>query len=266
MKKVGILGASGRMGRALLETLSASPEVVLAFAAIRDNSPLIGTDAGLLVGQKANGILLSALSDVAFEDVDVVIDFTLPDALANTLQKAKAAKIPLVIGTTGLNDKQLASIDEAAKSIPIVFSANYSIGVNLLFALARQATRVMHKHSDIEIMEAHHRFKRDAPSGTALAIGEHIADELGVNLSERAVYARQGDTGEREAGSIGFATIRAGDIVGEHTVLFASMAERLELSHKASSRLTFAQGAVSAASWITARPVGLYSMQNVLAI
>ncbi len=173
---------------------------------------------------------------------------------------------PIVIGTTGLNKEQKVQLNEAAKKIPIVFAANYSVGVNLLLNLVKQASRIMGHSADIEIMEAHHRHKLDAPSGTAMALGEVISEELDRPLEEHAVYGREGHTGERDPNTIGFATVRAGDIVGEHTVLFAEMGERLELTHKATSRLTFAKGAVRASEWLVNKPAGLYDMRDVLGL
>jgi 4-hydroxy-tetrahydrodipicolinate reductase len=171
-----------------------------------------------------------------------------------------------VIGTTGLSTAQLALLDEAAKTIPIVFAANYSVGVNLLVKLAQQTAEIMGESADIEIIETHHRYKVDAPSGTALALGEGIAETTGRDLAKDAVYGREGYTGEREQQTIGFATVRGGDVVGDHTVLFADIGERIELTHKASSRMTFAKGAVKAAHWVVAQPPGLYSMMDVLGL
>ena len=204
------------------------------------------------------------MSALEAADADVMIDFTLPSIIENNLAWCVAHKMPVVIGTTGLNDVQTAALNDAAKHIPIVFAANYSVGVNLMLSLVRQAASVLGHTADIEITEAHHRFKQDAPSGTAMAIGEAIADELGRDLKNCAVYGREGKEPERDQGTIGFATVRAGDIVGEHTALFADIGERLEITHKASSRLTFAKGAVHAAEWLYTKEPGLYSMVDVL--
>ena len=263
---IGILGANGRMGRVLIEAIRQDEASTLQLALVRETSSLIGVDVGELAGIGAVGIQACPFSDAQTDDVDVMIDFTLPDALSSNLTWCVDHKLPVVIGTTGLNQYQKQAIADAAQTIPVLCSANMSIGVNLLFNLARQAARVMGQHSDIEIWEAHHRSKKDAPSGTAVALGEVIAEQLDRNLSECAVYGREGDTGERDANTIGFATIRAGDIVGEHTVLFADIGERLELTHKASSRMTFASGAVKAAKWLAVQKVGLYDMQDALGL
>ena len=262
--RVGILGANGRMGRVLIEALESADDATLGAALVRADSSLLGMDVGELAGVGQKGVAVSGLSDDTAGKVDVMIDFTLPAALSANLAWCRRHNKPIVIGTTGLNEAQLTLIDQAAEEIPVVFAANYSVGVNLLLSLVRQAASVLAPKADIEISETHHRYKQDAPSGTALALGEAIADELGWSLPEQGVYARHGHTGERPANTIGFATLRAGDVVGEHTVLFADLGERLELTHKASSRATFANGAVRAAQWLAERPAGLYSMQNVL--
>lgn len=260
----GIFGANGRMGRALIEAHLQEQDINLNYAHVRASSKWQGFDIGELAGTAKQGVLTT--SDTSKLPVDVMIDFTLPEALAANLELCVAQQRPVVIGTTGLDESQKALIAEAAQSVPVVFAANMSIGVNLLFNLVRQTARVMGQTADIEIWEAHHRFKKDAPSGTAVAIGEVIADELGRDLNECAVYGREGDTGEREQQTIGFATIRAGDIVGEHTAMFAELGERIELTHRASSRLTFAKGAVRAAKWLVNQPAGLYDMQDVLGL
>jgi len=264
--KIGILGANGRMGRVLIEATRQDEATELQLALVRDTSSMVGIDVGELAGVGSIGIQASAFSQAESGDVDVIIDFTLPEALQTNLAWCVQRKLPVVIGTTGLNESQKQAIAEAAQTIPVLFSANMSIGVNLLFNLARQAARVMGHHTDIEIWEAHHRFKKDAPSGTAVALGEVIADELDRDLNQCAVYGREGETGERDPNTIGFATIRAGDVVGEHTVLFADIGERLELTHKASSRMTFASGAVKAAKWLSSQNVGLYDMQDALGL
>lgn len=261
----GIFGANGRMGRALIEAHALQEALQLSYANVRASSKWQGFDVGELAGIAKQGLHTKAeTSDIS--STDVMIDFTLPEALERNIQTCLRFKKPLVIGTTGLNDEQKQWISDAAQEIPVVFAANMSIGVNLLFNLVRQAARVMGKTADIEIWEAHHRFKKDAPSGTAVAIGEVIADELGRELDDCAIYGREGDTGERDPNTIGFATIRAGDIVGEHTAMFAELGERIELTHRASSRLTFAKGAVRAAAWLANRPIGLYDMQDVLGL
>lgn len=264
MHNLAIFGANGRMGRVLIEAINLNDEVNIVAATARENSPWLGFDIGEMAGIGQMGVQVSDNLQPLSDEIDVMIDFTLPAALGANLEWCIQAKKPIVIGTTGLNLEQKGLLDDAAKHIPIVFAANYSVGVNLLLNLVRQAASVMGNTADIEIIEAHHRFKKDAPSGTAVAIGEAIADELGRDLSQCAVYGREGDTGERKQDTIGFATVRAGDVVGEHTALFADIGERLEITHKASSRLTFAKGAVSAAQWLSNKPAGLYSMEHVL--
>ncbi len=264
--KVAILGANGRMGRVLIEALRENEEADLAVATVRDDSPWVGIDVGELAGIGTQGVSCSAVSTLNPDDVDVVIDFPLPAAFDDNLAWCVANKKPVVIGTTGLSEQQLIALDEAAKQIPLVFAANYSVGVNVMLALVKQAALVLGNTADIEILEAHHRFKQDAPSGTAMAIGQAIADTLGRNLQECAVYGREGKEPPREHKTIGFATVRAGDIVGEHTALFADIGERLEITHKASSRLTFAKGAVHAALWLSSRENGRYGMDDVIGL
>ena len=262
--KVGLFGANGRMGRVLIEALDLSEDADLSVATVRDDSPWVGMNVGELAGIGKKPVICSGFSSLSEDDADVMIDFTLPSIIETNLAWCVKNKTPVVIGTTGLNKEQLAALDDAAKHIPIVFAANYSVGVNLMLALVKQAASVLGETADIEITEAHHRFKQDAPSGTAMAIGEAIAEELGRDLSTCAVYGREGKEPERDQGTIGFATVRAGDIVGEHTALFADIGERLEITHKASSRLTFAKGAVHAAKWLCGQKAGLYSMTDVL--
>nr|WP_230425585.1 4-hydroxy-tetrahydrodipicolinate reductase [Saccharobesus litoralis] len=253
------------MGRALIEAAHNNEDADIAHALVRESSSFKGIDAGQVAGI---GNIDSALTTIKAIDelADVYIDFTLPEACMNNLAWCVENKKPVVIGTTGLSKEQLAKIDEAACQIPVVFAANMSVGVNLLVNLLKTTAKVMGQHSDIEIWEAHHRFKKDAPSGTALMLGKAIADELDRDLDKVSVYGREGDTGERDRETIGFATIRAGDIVGEHTALFADIGERIEITHKASSRLTFAKGAVRAAIWLKDKSTRLYDMQDVLGL
>lgn len=262
--KVGLFGANGRMGRVLIDALDQNENTVLSVATVRDDSPWVSMNVGELAGIGKKDVNCSPISSLSKGDADVMIDFTLPVTLESNLQWCVDTKTPVVIGTTGLSETQLGLLDAAAQHIPIVFAANYSVGVNLMLSLVRQAASVLGHSADIEITEAHHRFKQDAPSGTAMAIGEAIADELGRDLKTCAVYGREGKEPERDQGTIGFATVRAGDIVGEHTALFADIGERLEITHKASSRLTFAKGAVHAAQWLHGKEPGLYSMVDVL--
>lgn len=266
MLQIGILGASGRMGRNLIDAVNQDTHTQLHSAAVRADSDFLNADAGELAGIGNIDVALQTQSSIAYANCAVMIDFTLPDALAENLALAIASQTAIVIGTTGLNESQLASLDEAAKKIPIVFAANYSVGVNLLIKLSQQTAKIMGDTADIEIIETHHRHKIDAPSGTALALGHGIADTLGRDLSADAVYGREGHTGERPQQQIGFATVRGGDVVGDHTVLFAELGERIELTHKASSRMTFAKGAVRAAKWLADKPNGLYSMMDVLSL
>nr|WP_136249730.1 4-hydroxy-tetrahydrodipicolinate reductase [Ningiella ruwaisensis] len=266
MIKVGILGANGRMGRVLIDATYQHSSAALGFASVREGSQFVGMDAGELAGVAKQYVKIEALQPHLFDNADVAIDFTLPAALDSNLKLAMETKTPLVIGTTGLLSSHLSAINDAAKHIPIVFAANYSVGVNLMLNLVKQTAKIMGNQSDIEIIEAHHRYKQDAPSGTAVAIGEAIANTLNRDLGKCAVYGREGTTGERDKDTIGFATVRAGDIVGEHTALFAALGERIEITHKASSRLTFANGALTAAQWLKDKPASLYSMQDVLGL
>lgn len=265
MTAVGVLGANGRMGRQLIAAVAADNNATLGAATVREGSSLLDLDAGVAVGIDAQHVNLATLASID-KSLDVLIDFTLPDAIETHLAWCQRTQTALVIGTTGYSEAQLNAIEQAAKHIPIIMAANYSVGVNLLIKLAQQTAKVMGDSADIEIIETHHRHKVDAPSGTALALGQGIADTLGRDLDTDAVYGREGHTGERAQSTIGFATVRGGDVVGDHTVLFADIGERIELTHKASSRMTFAQGAVRAAHWVCQQPPGLYSMFDVLGL
>ncbi|MEN8213081.1 MAG: 4-hydroxy-tetrahydrodipicolinate reductase [Pseudomonadota bacterium] len=264
MIRVAVVGAAGRMGRTLIEAITQHQSLSLGAATEREGSTLVGADAGELAGVGNLGVALSgSLADVV-DDFDVVIDFTAPAATLAHLDICAAHDKKMVIGTTGFDDAGKARIRSVAEQCGIVFAPNMSVGVNLCFKLLDLAARVMGDDADIEIIEAHHRHKVDAPSGTALRMGEVVADALGRDLNEVAVYGREGVTGERDGKTIGFETIRAGDVVGEHTVWFAQDGERVEIVHKASSRMTFAKGAVRAAHWLMQRDPGLYDMQDVL--
>ncbi|WP_372626861.1 4-hydroxy-tetrahydrodipicolinate reductase [Arsukibacterium sp.] len=265
MPAIGILGANGRMGRALI-TVAKEQQLNLAAATVRAGSSLIGVDAGELAGCGKLGLALSETGENSINSADIWVDFTMPAAMLAHLELAVAAKKAMIIGVTGLTDSQYAAVQRASTHIPIVWAPNMSVGVNLLLHLVQTAARVMGQTADIEIIEAHHRYKKDAPSGTAMAIGASIAKTLGRDLSDVAVYGREGITGERAQQTIGFATVRGGDIIGDHTALFADLGERLEISHKASSRNTFAQGALRAALWLQNKQPGLYSMQQVLGL
>lgn len=265
MPAIGIFGANGRMGRALT-TVANEQQLNLTAATVRAGSSLVGVDAGELAGCGTLGLALSETGTSSINNADIWVDFTMPEAMLAHLQLAVAAKKAMVIGVTGLTDGQYQQLQQASAQIPIVWAPNMSVGVNLLLHLVQTAARVMGHTADIEIIEAHHRFKKDAPSGTAMAIGATIAKTLGRDLNEVAVYGREGITGERAQQTIGFATVRGGDIIGDHTALFADLGERLEISHKASSRNTFAQGALRAALWLQNKQPGLYSMQQVLGL
>ncbi|KAJ9434271.1 MULTISPECIES: 4-hydroxy-tetrahydrodipicolinate reductase [Pantoea] len=262
--RIAIVGAPGRMGRNLIQAVQQAEGVALGAALARSGSSLLGVDAGELAGIGKTGVIVSDDLQKVVNDFDVLIDFTRPEGTLEYLAFCRQHNKAMVIGTTGFDEAGKAAIRAAAEEIGIVFAANFSVGVNLVLNLLQQAAKVMGDYADIEIVEAHHRHKVDAPSGTALAMGEAIADAMKWNLDEHAVYAREGHTGERKAQTIGFATVRAGDIVGEHTAMFADIGERVEITHKASSRMTFANGAVKAASWLKNKKSGLYDMRDVL--
>lgn len=267
MIRIAVVGVSGRMGLCLVKAaLLATNHAHLTVAVSRPESPAIGKDAGELVGISPVGV--TVVSDLATvtDQFDVLIDFTRPDASMEIIEICRKAGKKLVIGTTGYSNEQKASIAEAAKDVAIVLAPNMSVGVNLSLKLLEIAAKVMGDYTDIEVIEAHHRHKVDAPSGTALRMGEVVANALGRDLKDCAVYGREGNTGERDLKAIGFSTIRAGDIVGEHTVMFADEGERLEITHKASSRMTFANGAVRAAVWLGDKKSGLFDMQDVLGL
>lgn len=264
--RVAIAGAGGRMGRQLIQAADGIPGVKLTVALGRHGSSSCGMDAGTLAGLPPLGLTVTTEADAQADAFDVLVDFTRPAGLLAMLEVCLRHNKALVTGTTGLDETARAALQRAAEQIPIVFSANFSIGVNVMLRVLEKVSAVMGDYCDIEIVEAHHRHKVDAPSGTALAMGETIARATGRDLQTCAVWARHGHTGERPAGAIGFATLRAGDIVGEHTAIFADIGERLEISHRASSRMTFASGALHAARWVMQQPPGLYSMTDVLAL
>lgn len=264
--RVAVTGAAGRMGKMLIEALSNLPAAELTVAIEHPASSLLGADAGELAGVGKSGVMIGSDLAKSVDAFDVLIDFTAPVATLANAQLCAAQGKSMVIGTTGFDDQQKLALQEHIQSISVVMAANYSIGVNLCFKLSKLAAEVMGDTADIEIIEAHHRHKVDAPSGTALKLGEVIADATGRDLAKVAVYNREGQTGARDQQSIGFATVRGGDIVGDHTVLFAHDGERVEITHKASSRMSFASGAVRAAGWITNQPEGVYDMQDVLGL
>lgn len=266
MRRIAVMGAAGRMGKALIEATRQAPEARLTAAVGRPDSTLAGADAGELAGSGRIGVALSGDLGGVLDEFDVLIDFTHPTVTLKNLEICRQAGKAMVIGTTGFSAEERQLLGEAAREIPIVFAANFSVGVNLCLKLLDTAARVLGDEVDIEIIEAHHRHKVDAPSGTALRMGEVVASALGRDLQKVAVYGREGQTGARARETIGFATVRAGDVVGDHTVLFAAEGERVEITHKASSRMTFAKGAVRAALWLEGRNPALYDMQDVLAL
>ena len=265
VSRIAVAGASGRMGHMLIEAIRAADDCVLAGALDVAGSPGIGTDATGFLGH-ASGVAICADLDEGLKSAGVLIDFTRPEGTLAHLRACRRLGVNLVIGTTGFSDAQKAEIAEAAKDIAIMMAPNMSVGVNVTLKLLEMAAKAMPTGYDIEIIEAHHRHKVDAPSGTALKMGEVIAGALGRDLKDCAVYAREGITGERDPSSIGFAAIRGGDIVGDHTVLFAGTGERIEISHKSSSRATYAQGALRAARFLAGRKQGLFDMFDVLGL
>lgn len=264
--RIGITGAAGRMGRNLMQAVDEHATATLGAALERPGNSFIGHDAGELAGSGRMGVSLEDDVESALQRLDVLIDFTAPEATARHADLCAGAGVALVVGTTGLDEAQRGALQEAATRIPLVFAANYSAGVTLALRLIADAARALGDDYDVEIIEAHHRHKVDAPSGTALRMGEVVAETLGRDLARDAVYGREGQTGARDSRTIGFETIRGGDIVGEHTVMFAGIGERIEISHRASSRMTFARGALRAALWAPDQSPGLYDMEDVLGL
>ena len=265
--RVGITGAGGRMGRTLIEAIDlAGPELSLAAALEQPGSSLIGADAGELAGLGRNGVCVGDDLAKVIDDIDVLIDFTVPAATLANLELCAQRSVAMIIGTTGFTPGQQEEIERAARRTVICKASNFSTGVNLCFKLLDMAARVLGEDVDIEVYEAHHRHKVDAPSGTALSMGRVVADALGRDLEKVAVYGREGQTGARQRETIGFATVRAGDIIGDHTVTFAADGERVEITHKASGRMAFARGAVRAARWVGSKEPGLYDMRDVLGL
>lgn len=266
MVRIAVAGAAGRMGRNLVKATHINPTAQVGAGSERAGSSLIGVDVGELCGEGTFDVVLVDDLANAIDQFDVIVDFTAPVSTLANIELCKQHSKKLVIGTTGFSEQEKQIINEAAKDIAIVMAPNYSVGVNVMFKLLEQAAKVMGDYCDIEIVEAHHRHKVDAPSGTAIGMGEAIAGAMGNNLSDVAVYAREGITGERTKDEIGFATLRAGDIIGEHTAMFADIGERLEITHKASDRMTFANGAIKAAVWLNEKQCGFYTMQDVLGL
>ncbi len=264
--RIAVTGAGGRMGRMLVEAITHAEGAELSAALEHPESSLLGADAGELAGLGKNGVMIAGDIQAVINDFDVLIDFTAPAAtLANARACAVAGK-QIVIGTTGFSPEEDELLLASQSQIALCKAANYSTGVNVTLKLLKQAAEILGDDYDIEIYEAHHRHKVDAPSGTALAMGEAVAEGVNRNLREVAVYGREGQTGARDRETIGFATVRGGDVVGDHTVMFMADGERVEITHKASSRMAFARGAVRAASWLAGKDPGLYSMQDVLGL
>ena len=266
MTRIAVAGVSGRMGKTLVEAIAASEKSTLGAATERAGSDTIGQDVGPLCGVAPMGVVIVSSLFEVLDDFDTLIDFTSPEATLAHLKTCAEAGKNVVIGTTGFSDAQKEEIQQASLQTSVVFAPNMSVGVNLCFKLLEVAAGILGEDSDIEIIEAHHRHKKDAPSGTALKMGEIIADTLGRDLKECAVYGREGVTGERDRQTIGFETIRAGDIVGDHTVMFAGAGERIEITHKSNSRMTYASGAVRAALWLDSQQNGLFDMHDVLGL
>jgi 4-hydroxy-tetrahydrodipicolinate reductase len=263
--KIAVAGASGRMGRMLIEAIVNADDLTLSGALDVPGSPALGTDAGLFLG-RATGVAITADLATGLAGANVLIDFTRPEGTLRHVEYCAAHGVKVVIGTTGFEPAGRDFIAGAAQQVAIMAAPNMSVGVNVTLKLLEMAAKNFAHGYDIEIIEAHHRFKVDAPSGTALKMGEVIADSLGKKLDDVAVYAREGVTGERDPSSIGFATVRGGDIIGDHTVMFAGIGERVEISHKSSSRVAYAMGSLRAARFLADKPTGLYDMQDVLGL
>jgi len=265
LRRIAVAGASGRMGRMLIEAVRNAPDCRLAGALDVAGSPAVGADAAAFLGF-TSGVSIASDLRTGLKDAQVLIDFTRPEGTMAHLAACRELGVQAVIGTTGFSDAQKAEIAEVAKDIAIVMAPNMSVGVNVTFKLLEMAAKALSTGYDIEIVEAHHRHKVDAPSGTALKMGEIIADALGRDLKECAVYGREGVTGERDPSTIGFATVRGGDIVGDHTVLFAGTGERIEIAHKSSNRANYAQGSLRAVRFLAGQRTGLFDMFDVLGL
>ena len=266
MTKVAIHGATGRMGKTLIEAALQHPDISLSAAIERAGADEVGQDAGRVAGFAETGILITDDLSSVINEFDVLIDFTRPEPALKVIEQCAVQGKKLVLGTTGFTEAEKVKITQAAQSTSIMFAPNLSVGVNVCFKLLDIAARVLGDESDIEIIEAHHRHKVDAPSGTALRMGEVVANALGRDLQKDAVFGREGNTGVRERKQIGFSTIRGGDIVGDHTVMFVGLGERVEITHKSNSRMTYANGAMRAAKWLMQYEKGLYDMQDVLGL
>lgn len=262
--RIAVAGAIGRMGKTLIEAVSLNDDVVLGAATVLPDSSLIGTDAGEVAGIGKNGVIITGDLSEVVNDFDVLIDFTSPDATVNHAHICAQHNKAMVVGTTGFSAEQKAAFDQSIKALACCMASNFSTGVNVCFKLLDIAAKALGDDVDIEVYEAHHRHKVDAPSGTALSMGEVVANALDRNLADVAVYGREGQTGARDRKTIGFATVRGGDVVGDHTVSFLADGERVEITHKASSRMSFARGAVRAAGWLSCQQAGRFDMQDVL--
>jgi 4-hydroxy-tetrahydrodipicolinate reductase len=266
MIKIAVIGAAGRMGQTLIRLIAAAEDMQLSGAAAETGDRLIGADAGLSANAPSLGITISDDLDTALAEAQVAVDFTLPTATDANIQACLEHGIALVMGTTGLSEAQQSMLAEAGQRIGVVYGRNMSVGVNLLTELVRQASAALGPGYDVEVIEAHHRDKLDAPSGTALQLGEAVAAERGTTLDESAIFDRRGQDGPRRDGGIGFASIRAGSIVGDHAVMFTTAEEIIELKHRALDRQVFARGALRAARWLVGQPHGFYSMNDVLGL
>lgn len=264
--KIGVTGAAGRMGKMLIEAISAADGVELTAAIERPDSSLVGADAGELAGVGKNNVKIAGDLVSVINDLDVLIDFTIPQATLSNAKLCADHQKKIVIGTTGLTSEERNTIENYQQNTALCIAANYSTGVNACLALLENAASILGDDYDVEIYEAHHRHKIDAPSGTALAMGDAVAKTLNRDLQKVAIYGREGQTGAREKETIGFATVRGGDVHGDHTVMFMADGERVEITHKASSRMAFARGAVRAAAWINNKNAGLFNMRDVLGL
>lgn len=264
--KVGVIGAGGRMGRMLIEAVQNNAHTTLNAAIERQGSSLVGADAGEVAAIGRLNVQIVDDLQAVVNDIDVLIDFSLPDATEKNMQVCAEHNVAMVIGTTGFNEQQEQVLAEASKKIAIVYAGNYSTGVNLSLKLLGMAAKAFGNDADVEVIEAHHKHKIDAPSGTAYMMAEAVAEARGQNLKDVAIYGREGQTGEREAGTIGIHAIRGGEIIGDHTVMFIADGEVVEITHRARARMTFAAGAVRAATWVTEQVVGQYNMQDVLGL
>ncbi|MBZ1393443.1 4-hydroxy-tetrahydrodipicolinate reductase [Psychrobacter pacificensis] len=264
--KVGVIGAGGRMGRMLIEAVQNNPKTILNAAIERQGSSLVGADAGEVAAIGRLGVQIVDELEAVINDIDVLIDFSLPDATEKNMQVCAEHNVAMVIGTTGFNEAQEQVLAKASEKIAIVYAGNYSTGVNLSLKLLGMAAKAFGNEADVEIIEAHHKHKIDAPSGTAYMMAEAVAEARGQNLKDVAIYGREGQTGERESGTIGIHAVRGGEIVGDHTVMFIADGEVVEITHRARERMTFAAGAVRAATWVTEQAIGQYDMQDVLGL